>query len=190
MTIEATTKLDKEKAQKLQRQRETLIAQGASKSYPLQSSVSPKLYDAIGQLLLLSGATDEEFDMEKEQELKRFAQRLEKSEKAVLELLAQRCNHDVRSDDVTQKLKNATPTINPSQSCLSWRLSFTTMANDNKLDEEQQLGVIAAHKSKFTTLLYYHVNRRSRTRDVVRLKLCNRGRKTLINRAHCAQLQA
>ena len=24
------------------------------------------------------------------------------------------------------------------------------MANDNKLDEEQQLGVIAAHKSKFT----------------------------------------
>ena len=26
-------------------------------------------------------------------------------------------------------------------------------ANDNKLDEEQQLGVIAAHKSKFTTFV-------------------------------------
>ena len=27
------------------------------------------------------------------------------------------------------------------------------MASDNKLDEEQQLGVIAAHKSKFTTVV-------------------------------------
>ena len=98
-TIEVIAKLDKESIQKLQRQRETLIAQGASKSYPLQNSVSPKLYDAIGQLSLLNGATDEEFDMEKEQELKRFAQRLEKSEKAALELLAQQRIHGVRDDD-------------------------------------------------------------------------------------------
>ena len=109
----AIAKLDEENIQKLQRQRETLIAQGASKSYALQNSVSPKLYaplydyDAIGQLSILNGATDEEF-VEKEQELKRFAQRLEKSEKSVLELLAQQYIHDVRNDDITQKLKNMT----------------------------------------------------------------------------------
>ena len=64
--------------------------------------------------------------------------------------------HDIRSGDVTQKLKNMMPTINPSQNCLSWHLSFTTMANDNKLDEEQQLGVIAAHKSKSRQVVAPH----------------------------------
>ena len=91
VTIEATTKLDKEKAQKLQRQRETLIAQGASKtkSYALRSKQRfPKALwrNWSTRLSLLNGATDEEFDMEKEQELKRFVQYLVKSEKVVLEL--------------------------------------------------------------------------------------------------------
>ena len=67
VTIEVMTKLDKDNIQKLQRQRETLIAQGISKSYPFQNSISPKLYDTIGQFLLLQEATDIEYDMEKEQ---------------------------------------------------------------------------------------------------------------------------
>ena len=46
--------------------------------------------------------------------------------------------------------KNMIPAIDPSKNCLNWYLSFTTMANDNKLDDEQQLGVVATHKSKFT----------------------------------------
>ena len=70
-----------------------------------------------------------------------------------LDLLAQQYIHDTRNEDVAQKLKSVTPAINPSKSCLNWRLSFTAMANDNKLDDEQQLGVIAAHKSKLTTLV-------------------------------------
>ena len=111
-------KLDKENVQKLQRQRETLIAQGMSESYPLQNSTSPKLCDAIGQLLSLNEATDVECDMEKENDMKRFVQLLEKSEKIVL----QQYIHDIRSDDVMQKLKNAMPTINPSQNCLNWYL--------------------------------------------------------------------
>ena len=108
VTIEATTKLDKENAQKLQRQRETLIAQGASESYPLQNSVSPKLCDAIGQLLLLSEATEIEHDVEKEREAKRLAQLLEKNEKLALESLAQQRVHDARNDDVAQTLKSMT----------------------------------------------------------------------------------
>ena len=127
VTIEVMTRLDKENVQKLQRQRETLIAQGVSESYPLQNSISPKLCDAIGQLLLLQDATDVEHDMEKENDMQKFAQRLQKSEKAALESLAQQRIHDVRNDDVAQKLKSALPQINPSMSCLSWRLSFTTI---------------------------------------------------------------
>ena len=46
-----------------------------------------------------------------------------------------------------------TPSINPTQCCLNWYLTFTTMATVNKLDEEQQLGAIAAHKSKFTSVV-------------------------------------
>ena len=44
VTIEVMTRLDKENAQKLQRQRETLIAQGVSDSYPFQSSISPMAF--------------------------------------------------------------------------------------------------------------------------------------------------
>ena len=80
VTIEVMTRLDKENVQKLQRQRETLIAQGISESYPLQNSISPKLYDTIGQFLLLQDATDIEYDMEKENDIQKFAQRLQKSE--------------------------------------------------------------------------------------------------------------
>ena len=58
VTIEVMTRLDKENVQKLQRQRETLIAQGISESYPLQNSISPKLYDTIGQFLLLMKKTE------------------------------------------------------------------------------------------------------------------------------------
>ena len=87
VTIEVMTRLDKENVQKLQRQRETLIAQGISESYPLQNSISPKLYDTIGQLLLLQDATDVEYDMEKENDIQKFAQYLQKNEKTVLELL-------------------------------------------------------------------------------------------------------
>ena len=83
-------KLDKENVQKLQeRQRETLIAQGMSESYPLQNSTSPKLCDAIGQLLSLNEATDVECDMEKENDMKLFVQFLERNEKIVLDLLVQ-----------------------------------------------------------------------------------------------------
>ena len=89
MTIEVMTRLDKENVQKLQRQRETLIAQGISDSYPFQNSISPKLYDTIGQFLLLQEATDVEYDMEKETDMKKFAQYLERNEKTVLDLLVQ-----------------------------------------------------------------------------------------------------
>merc|ERR1711871_333071 len=78
VTIEVMTRLDKENVQKLQRQRETLIAQGISDSYPFQNSISPKLYDTIGQFLLLQEATDVEYDMEREHDVQRFAQFLEK----------------------------------------------------------------------------------------------------------------
>ena len=57
----------------------------------------------------------------------------------MLDLLVQQYIHDIRNDDVAQKLKNMIPAIDPSKSCLNWYLSFTTMANDNKLDDEQQL---------------------------------------------------
>ena len=118
VTIEVMTRLDKENVQKLQRQRETLIAQGISESYPLQNSISPKLYDTIGQLLLLQDATDVEYDMEKENDIQKFAQYLQKNEKTVLELLVQQYIHDVPNDDVAQKLKNMLPQINPSMNCL------------------------------------------------------------------------
>ena len=111
VAIEAMTRLDKESVQKLQRRRETLIAQGVSESYPLQNSISPKLCDAVGRLLLLQDATDVERDMEKESDTQKFAQRLQKSEKTALELLAQQRVHDVRSDDVAQKLKSMLPQI-------------------------------------------------------------------------------
>ena len=88
VTIEVMTRLDKENVQKLQRQRETLIAQGISESYPLQNSISPKLCDTIGQFLLLQDATDIEYDMEKENDMQKFAQHLQKNEKTALELLA------------------------------------------------------------------------------------------------------
>ena len=153
VTIEVMTKLDKDNIQKLQRQRETLLAQGIAKNYPFQNSISPKLYDTIGQFLLLQEATDIEYDMEREHDVQRFAQFLEKNEKTVLDLLVQQYIHDVRNDDVAQKLKNMMPSINPSHNCLAWYLAFTTMASDNKLDEEQRLGVIAAHKSKFATFV-------------------------------------
>ena len=55
-----------------------------SENYPLQNSISTKLYDTIGQFLLLNEATDIEFDMEKEHELKRFAQLLEINEVELL----------------------------------------------------------------------------------------------------------
>ena len=44
VTIEVIMKLDKESVQKLQRQRETLIAQGIDGRYPFQNSMSPKLH--------------------------------------------------------------------------------------------------------------------------------------------------
>ena len=47
-----------------------------------------------------------EYDMEKESDMKRFAQFLERNEKTVLDLLVQQYIHDVRNDDITQKFKN------------------------------------------------------------------------------------
>ena len=44
--------------------------------------------------------------MEKENDMKRFAQFLERNEKTVLDLLVQQYIHDVRNDDITQKFKN------------------------------------------------------------------------------------
>ena len=54
--------------------------------------------------------------MEKENDTQKFAQRLQKSEKTALELLAQQRIRDVRNDDVAQKLKSMTPAIDPSKS--------------------------------------------------------------------------
>ena len=87
--VEVITKLDKDNVQKLQRQRETLVAQGISGNYPLQNSTSPKLYDTIAQLLLLSDATEVEYDMDKEEDVKRFVVFLQKNEKIVVDLLVQ-----------------------------------------------------------------------------------------------------
>ena len=57
--------------------------------------------------------------MERESDAKQFAQLLQKNEKMALDLLAQQRIRDTRSDDVAQKLKNATPAIDPSKSCLT-----------------------------------------------------------------------
>ena len=76
----------------------TSVASCNNKNWPM---ASPKLCDAIGQLLLLQEATDVECDMEKESDMKRFAQLLERNEKTALDLLAQQRIHDVRSDDIS-----------------------------------------------------------------------------------------
>ena len=52
VTIEVITKLDKESVRRLQQQRETLLAQGVEKHYPLQNSISTKLFDTVALFLL------------------------------------------------------------------------------------------------------------------------------------------
>ena len=44
----------RESVQKLKQQRETLTTQNISDNYPFQNSISPKLYYAIAQFLLLN----------------------------------------------------------------------------------------------------------------------------------------
>ena len=71
--------MDKESVRKLQQQRETLLAQGIEKHYPLQNSISTKLFDidTVALFLLLNKTIDTVYDMENEEDLKKFAKYLE-----------------------------------------------------------------------------------------------------------------
>ena len=68
VTIECITKLDRESVKKLQSQRETLLAQGIADRYPIQNSISTKLYDTVALFLLLNKTIDTVYDMENEVE--------------------------------------------------------------------------------------------------------------------------
>jgi len=111
VTIEVITKLDKESVRKLQQQRETLLAQGIEKHYPLQNSISTKLFDTVALFLLLNKKIDTVYDMECEEDLKKFAKYLEENEKTVMNLMVQNFINNTKNDDITMKLKNMLPKI-------------------------------------------------------------------------------
>ena len=84
VTIECITKLDRDSAKKLQQQRETLLAQGIANYYPLQNSISTKLFDTVALFLLLNKTIDTVYDMENEEDLKKFATYLKENERTVM----------------------------------------------------------------------------------------------------------
>ena len=131
----------------------TLLAQGIEKHYPLQNSISTKLFDTVALFLLLNKKIDTVYDMECEEDLKKFAKYLEENEKTVMNLMVQNFINNTKNDDVTMKLKNMLPKIAPNMDCLIWHLNFTTIANDRQLETDEQLGVIAVHKQKFMTAI-------------------------------------
>ena len=73
VTIEVITKLDKDSVQRLQRQRETLIAQNISDRYPFQNSIFLNFYDTVAQLLLLNDTIEKEYTMEDDNDMTSFA---------------------------------------------------------------------------------------------------------------------
>ena len=89
VTIECITKLDKESVKRLQQQRETLNAQGIADRYPIQNSISPKLFDTVALFLHLNKTIGRMYDMTKEEDIQEFAAYLQEHEKTVMNLLVQ-----------------------------------------------------------------------------------------------------
>ena len=149
VTIECITKLDKESVKKLQQQRETLSAQGIAENYPIQNSISPKLFDTVALFLHLNKTIEKMYDMTKEEDVKKFAVYLQENEKTVVNLLVQHFINNTKNEDISMKLKQMFPKISPNTDSFVWYLNFTTIVNDNNLEPDEQLGVIAVHKQNF-----------------------------------------
>ena len=87
--------------------------------------------------------------MTKEEDIQEFAAYLQEHEKTVMNLLVQHFINNTRNEDISMKLKQMFPKISPTNDSFVWYLNFTTIANDNNLEPDEQLGVIAVHKQNF-----------------------------------------
>ena len=73
---------------------------------------------AIALSLLLNEATEEAYDMEREDDAVKFAKHLEDNEKTAMSSLVQNFINNSKRDDVSMKLRGVKPKINPNLDCL------------------------------------------------------------------------